>query len=131
MILVLALPAAALAQDGGAVADPGNGAVADPGNVATKEKLATNEKPARRRAGKRRRPGGARLRRATLLTSFELRRKRLFLFGRSARVNFTLSGRRVSRVRLHVLDADDRSRLETIDLGEQTAGSHSIAFTGL
>jgi murein DD-endopeptidase MepM/ murein hydrolase activator NlpD len=123
VILALALPAAALAEDGGAVADPGN--------VATTEDPATKENPARKRTGKRRRTGGARLRRITLLTSFELRRKRLFLFGRSARVNFTLSGRRASRVRLHVLNADDRSRLETIDLGEQTAGSHSIAFTGL
>jgi murein DD-endopeptidase MepM/ murein hydrolase activator NlpD len=116
-ILALALPASALAEDGGAVADP--------------DSVATKEKPVKKRPGKRRRTGGARLRRTTLLTSFELRRKRLFLFGRSARVNFTLSGRRASRVRLHVLDADDRSRLETIDLGEQTAGSHSIAFTGL
>lgn len=75
--------------------------------------------------------GGARQRRATLLTSFELRRKRLFLLGRSARVAFTLSGSRAVRVRLHVLNASDRSRLATIDLGERGAGSHSVPFTGL
>ena len=51
--------------------------------------------------------------------------------GRSARVKFTLRGRPVAKVRLHVLNASDRSRLGTIDLGERAAGSHSVAFTGL
>jgi len=60
----------------------------------------------------------------TLLTDFELRRKRLFLLGRSARLEFTLSGRRAARVRLHVLNASDRERLETINLGVREPGSH-------
>jgi murein DD-endopeptidase MepM/ murein hydrolase activator NlpD len=115
-ILALALATPALAGEGGGATAPGA--------------AAKKEKPARTRAG-RPESGGARLRRATLLTSFELRRKRLFYLGRSARVNFTLTGRRVSKVRLHLLDASDRTRLETIDLGERAAGSYSVAFTGL
>jgi murein DD-endopeptidase MepM/ murein hydrolase activator NlpD len=46
-------------------------------------------------------------------------------------VRFTLSGRRPAKVRLHVLNAADRSRVETINLGERTAGSYSVPFTGL
>ena len=75
--------------------------------------------------------GGARPVRATLLTSFSIRRRRLFLYGRAARVEFKLSGRRAPSVRLHVLRADDRSRFATIDLGQRTAGRHSVPFTGL
>jgi murein DD-endopeptidase MepM/ murein hydrolase activator NlpD len=75
--------------------------------------------------------GGARPRRATLLTSFVLRRRRLFLYGRTARVEFTLRGRQVASVRLHVLQAEDRSRVATIDLGPRSAGRHSVPFTGL
>ncbi|MGH2804170.1 MAG: M23 family metallopeptidase, partial [Thermoleophilaceae bacterium] len=59
------------------------------------------------------------------------RRKRLFLYGRSARILFTLSGRRAVRVRLHVLSASDRSRMATLDLGERGPGDHSVRFTGL
>jgi murein DD-endopeptidase MepM/ murein hydrolase activator NlpD len=84
----------------------------------------------------RTKPGGATrgrrpARRGTLLTSFLVRRKRLYLHGRPARVRFALSGRRAVHVRLHVLSAADRSRVATIDLGERGAGEHSAAFTGL
>lgn len=117
-LFALACATPALAGDGGALAPP--------------DKASKLQQPVKKeRAKKPAAPGGARQRRATLLTSFELRRKRLFLMGRSARVQFTLSGRPVAKVRLHVLNASDRTKLATIDLGERAAGSHSVAFTGL
>ena len=81
--------------------------------------------------GKKGASGGARPVRRTLLTSFALKRANLYLYGRAARVNFTLSGRPVAKVRLHVLNATDRTRVATLDLGERAAGSHSVPFTGL
>jgi murein DD-endopeptidase MepM/ murein hydrolase activator NlpD len=119
-ILALALATPALGADGGGVAAPDKPV----------EKQTRQTTP-KKRAGRSDSAGSARPRRMTLLTSFELRRKRLFFLGRSARVDFTLSGRRAADVRLHVLNASDRSRLETIDLGEREAGSHSVSFTGL
>jgi murein DD-endopeptidase MepM/ murein hydrolase activator NlpD len=116
-ILALALATPAFGADGGGVAAP--------------DKPTQTRKGAKQRPGKSGSGGGARLRRTTLLTSFELHRKRLFFLGRSARVEFTLTGRRAAKVRLHVLTARDRSRLATIDLGEREAGSHSVSFTGL
>ena len=99
--------------------------------MAAPEKASETERPVKKRASRFGPSGRARARRVTLLTSFELHRKRLFLLGRSARVEFALSGRRAAKVRLHVLDAGDRSRLATIDLGERDAGTHSVPFTGL
>ena len=116
-VLALALPTPALAGDGGGAAAPD----------ATSEK----RRPVDKRATGSAPSGGARPRRGTLLTAFGLRRKRLFFLGRAARVEFTLSGRRAAKVRLHVLNASDRSRLATIDLGEREAGRHLVAFTGL
>ena len=117
-LFALALAPPAFAGDGGALAPP---------DQASEQQQPVKKKRAKKRAA----PGRARQRRATLLTSFELRRKRLFLLGRAARVEFALSGRPVAKVRLHVLNASDRTRLATIDLGERAAGSHSVAFTGL
>jgi murein DD-endopeptidase MepM/ murein hydrolase activator NlpD len=117
-LFALALAPPAFAGDGGALAPP---------DQASEQQQPVKKKRAKKRAA----PGRARQRRATLLTSFELRRKRLFLLGRAARVRFTLSGRPVAKVRLHVLNASDRTRLATIDLGERAAGTHSVAFTGL
>lgn len=89
---------------------------------------AVPETKPRNPARRKRRPG--RRRGATLLTSFELLRAHLYLDGRAARVNFTLTGRRRVPVRLHVLRAADRERVATIDLGMLGAGAHSIPFTG-
>jgi murein DD-endopeptidase MepM/ murein hydrolase activator NlpD len=69
--------------------------------------------------------------RGTLLTAFEVRRPHLFLYGQSARVELTLSGRAAVPVRLHVERAVDRARVATIELGELGAGEHSVPFTGL
>ena len=103
----------------------------DGGGVTAPDKSSDERRPAQERSPKTGSSGGARRKQATILTSFELRRKRLFLMGRSARVVFTLTGRRVAKVRLHVLNAADRTRLATVDLGERAAGSHSVSFTGL
>jgi murein DD-endopeptidase MepM/ murein hydrolase activator NlpD len=105
LAILAALPATAGA-DGGAVA-PSSGA--SPGSGATA-------------------PGKAG---ATLLTSFELRRKRVYLHGRPARIRFTLSGRRAVHVRLRVLSAADRSHVASVDLGERSPGDHTATFTGL
>jgi murein DD-endopeptidase MepM/ murein hydrolase activator NlpD len=127
-----ALPSAASAQGGGAAAPSGGGSQAGggsfgapvpggarPGGVAQPARPGA-ERPARRSA-----------RRGTLLTSFELRRKHVYLNGRPARIRFTLSGRRAVHVRLRVLNAADRAAVATIDLGERAPGEHTATFTGL
>ena len=140
--LLAALPASASAQGGGAAAPakstseagggafgtqvPG-GATPDAGAKTSLEVTPEDAgagRPARRvRRGARR--GG------TLLTSFEVRRKHLYLHGRPVRIRFTLSGRRAVHARLRVLSAADRSPVATIDLGERAPGEHTATFTGL
>jgi hypothetical protein len=129
--VVVAIPAPASAGGGG-IAAPGEASPESP-PAATGERAPSGERTrARRRAGTRARgpSGGARPARRTLLTSFEVRRTRLFLYGRSARILFTLSGRRAAKIRLHVLNAADGARVASMDLGERAAGRHSVAFTG-
>jgi murein DD-endopeptidase MepM/ murein hydrolase activator NlpD len=109
-----ALPAAASAQGGGATA-PRTTSQAGGGPVGA-------EVPDRER--RTRRSG-------TLLTSFELRRRHVYLHGRAARIRFTLSGRRTVIVRLRVLNTADRSPVATIDLGEHPPGEHTASFTGM
>ena len=72
-----------------------------------------------------------RRRAGTLVTSFEVRRKHIYLHGRPARIRFTLAGRRAVQARLRVLSAADRSPVTTIDLGERAPGPHTATFTGL
>jgi murein DD-endopeptidase MepM/ murein hydrolase activator NlpD len=137
-VLLGALPATAEAGKGGAEA-PSGGAVAPSGPAGRSETGggsfgavapggakpgdAGDDRPARR-------PRRA-SRRGTLLTSFSVSRRRIFLNGRPARLRFTLSGRGAVDLRLRVLSAADRSRVATVDLGERTAGEHSAAFSGL
>jgi murein DD-endopeptidase MepM/ murein hydrolase activator NlpD len=116
-LAVGALPGPALAGDGGGVAPPDDASGKTGGGRFGQK---SGDWP-RARAPRR----GARL------TSFVLRRKHLYLHGRSARLDFTLAGRRPVQVRLHVLSASDRSRVATVDLGERAAGEHSARFTGL
>jgi murein DD-endopeptidase MepM/ murein hydrolase activator NlpD len=120
--LSAALPSAALAQGGGAAAPapttiPGAGGGSFGAQVPAKK---TPNRPARRK-----RRGG------TLLTSFVVSRKHLYLHGRPARVRFTLSGRRAVHVWLRVLNTADRSTVTTIDLGERAPGAHTATLTGL
>jgi murein DD-endopeptidase MepM/ murein hydrolase activator NlpD len=119
-------PAPAVAGGGGGVAAPdeppsraGGGTY---GAHVPGDRKADRPGRSRRRAARRR---------GALLTSFRLRRRHLFLHGRPARLLFTLEGRRPVRVRLRVLSATDRSRVATLDLGERSAGDHSVPFTGL
>ncbi len=83
------------------------------------------------RTARRRAPAHRKRRGGTLLTSFELRRKHVYLNGRPARIRFTLSGRRAVHVHLRVLNTADRSAVATIDLGERAPGDHTATFTGL
>jgi hypothetical protein len=122
--LAAAAPASAAVPGGGAAAPDKAPTRAGGGsygvNVPGQAKPTRPTRPTRRAQTKGR----------TLLTSFALRRKHVYLHGRPARVLFTLSGRAV-HVRLHVLSAADGSRVATLDLGERAAGEHSVAFTGL
>jgi hypothetical protein len=117
LLLVLAaaaVPAPAAAQGGGGAAAP-DGAPTKAGGGQFGHRV-----PAEKR-----RPRGL------LLTAFQLRRTHLYLYGRSARVDFTLSGRRAAPVRLYVLRAADRERVSTIDLGALGRGEHTVRLTGL
>jgi murein DD-endopeptidase MepM/ murein hydrolase activator NlpD len=133
--MLAALPSVASAQGGGTAApskprpEAGGGAFApDAAKRGAQAKPDAGAGPgdagANRRARRKRRGG-------TLLTSFELRRKRVYLHGRPARIRFILSGRRAVHVRLRVLNTADRSPVATIDLGERAPGEHTAAFTGL
>jgi murein DD-endopeptidase MepM/ murein hydrolase activator NlpD len=124
-LAVAVFPAPAAAGGGGAAAP--DEAPSRAGGGSYGDHVPGEAKPRKPTGGKRRRArrGG------TLLTSFVLRRKHLYLHGRPARIRFTLSGPRAVHVRLHVLSATDRSRVATLDLGERSAGEHSAAFTGL
>jgi murein DD-endopeptidase MepM/ murein hydrolase activator NlpD len=119
-LAALALPAPVLAQGGGAVAAPDDA----PSKAGGGRYGDQTPEPGRERKRRARRRG-------TLLTSFELRRKRLFLYGRPARLRFTLAGRRRVAMRLHVRNASDRTLVSTLDLGVRGAGEHSIPFNGL
>jgi murein DD-endopeptidase MepM/ murein hydrolase activator NlpD len=132
-LLVCATALAAAALPTPALAGPGGGTAApDEPTAETGGGTYGVRVPAEPKAGRPGRPRRrAARRRGMLLTSFRLRRRHLFLHGRPARLLFTLEGRRAVRVRLRVLSAADRSRVATLDLGERTAGEHSVAFTGL
>lgn len=146
MVLVLAAPASgtAMASGGGGVAAPPGGG-SSPGGGSTYGEVAPPEKPAREpearrparperpRRKQRRRPARRRERGAGLvLASFELRRPRLFLYGRAARVDFRIQGRAPSAlVRLAVLRASDRAVVKVIGLGRRATGvSHAVGLTG-
>jgi murein DD-endopeptidase MepM/ murein hydrolase activator NlpD len=125
--LLAALPAPATADDdgGGAAAPTKTHSKAGGGTFgAHAPEQAATDRPLRRT----RRPAS---RGGTLLTSFEVGRKHVYLHGRPARIRFTLSGRRAVHVRLRVLNAADRSRVATVDLGERAPGEHTATFTGL
>jgi murein DD-endopeptidase MepM/ murein hydrolase activator NlpD len=139
VLLRRALPAAALvaalATAAPVDASPGGGTSVPSGNGGSRYgELPHGETPAapraeRRRAKPRRR---ARRRRGLVLSSFQIGRPRLFLYGPPARVSFRIDGRaRRVRVRLSVLRADDHAVVARLGLGEQpTRVTHSLPFTG-
>jgi Peptidase family M23 len=117
------LPAAASAAEGGGAAPldrptrsggAGGGAQAVPGERGPEQ---PRRRPSRRRSG------------GPLLTSFELQRTRLFLYGRAARVSLAIAGGPV-HARLVLLAAADGTRVATIDLGEMEPGEHALPLTG-
>jgi murein DD-endopeptidase MepM/ murein hydrolase activator NlpD len=116
VVAAVALPTAAYAGGGGAAA-PADGPTKAGGETFGNVPSGKPKRPTRRRR--------------TVLTSFRLRRAHLFLYGRPARIDFTLAGRRAVAVRLHVVRLPDRVRVATIELGELGAGAHSARFTGL
>jgi murein DD-endopeptidase MepM/ murein hydrolase activator NlpD len=124
VILLAVLPSAASAQGGGAAAPAKSTSEAGGGAFEVTPDDAGADRPARRVRRPARRAG-------TLLTSFEVMRKHLYLHGRPARIRFTLSGPRAVPVRLRVLSTADGSRIATIDLGERAPGEHTATFTGL
>lgn len=79
-------------------------------------------------------PGHRRLARrlsSPVLTSFGLRRPKLFLYGRPAHVIFRITGRAPVRVRLELLPPEGTRPVQTISLGEQRPGvTHSFMLTG-
>jgi murein DD-endopeptidase MepM/ murein hydrolase activator NlpD len=139
--LLAALPSAASAQGGGAAAPSGGGSQQGGGGGSQQDGRGGSQAggvsfgapvPGKEAGTKAtRRPARRKRRGATLLTSFELPRKHVYLHGRPARIRFTLSGRRAVHVRLRVLRAVDRAPVATIDLGERAPGEHTAAFTGL
>jgi murein DD-endopeptidase MepM/ murein hydrolase activator NlpD len=73
----------------------------------------------------------ARLRSAPVLTSFSLRRPKLFLYGHAARVTIRVRGRAPVRVRLELLPPESRRPVKTISLGELRPGrARSFELTG-
>jgi murein DD-endopeptidase MepM/ murein hydrolase activator NlpD len=67
-----------------------------------------------------------------LLTTFGVASSRVYIYGRAARVTFQVDDRSESvSVRLVVADADTGETVSTIDLGAQATGTpHSYRFTG-
>jgi murein DD-endopeptidase MepM/ murein hydrolase activator NlpD len=66
-----------------------------------------------------------------VLTSFELERPRLFLYGHAARIRFRIRGRSPVRVRLVLRRAGGRGSVRTISLGRVPTGvTHSVPLTG-
>ena len=139
VVVAAALPSApAWAQGGGggAAVPPGTSTPAPssqpalpaaggttPGQVTPKQKPA-----ARKRSATRKRPARPR---GPQLSSFSLRRSRLFLFGRPARVSFRLKGRGDVLVRLRLIRKGQRRALRTISLGWRATGrAHSVLLTG-
>jgi murein DD-endopeptidase MepM/ murein hydrolase activator NlpD len=118
------LPATAIAQEGGGAAAP-TGPVVDGGGTSVGGAVRPRTTEKRRTSARKRRPSGPRL------DLFELKRKRLFLYGHSARIAFRIRSRRPLALKLCVLRAEDRAVVATIDLGERAPGVvHSLPFRG-
>jgi murein DD-endopeptidase MepM/ murein hydrolase activator NlpD len=114
-------PALAAGGDGGASA-PAAGAPSPAAGGGTAGGTSPRSRRHRRQARRNRAP---------LLTSFALRRPKLFLYGHSARVSFRLRGRSPVRVRLEFLPPEGRRPLRTLSLGELAPGrSHELMLTG-
>jgi hypothetical protein len=116
------LPTVAWADGGGATSPT----VA--GGGATYTRPLRNQSPRTRHHRRR-----ARRSRGPLLTEFALKRPRLFLYGRPARVTFRIKSRyRSVFVRLRLVRPGQRQAISTISLGQRPTRVHqSVTLTGL
>jgi murein DD-endopeptidase MepM/ murein hydrolase activator NlpD len=122
--LAATVPSAPASADGGGAAPPAGGAPAPPAESGGTRPGQTVP----RRQGPRRRGRRAR---GPVLTSFELQRSRLFLYGHSARAAFRMRGRSPVRVRLELRRPGRPSPVRTIALGRLATGvTHSVRLTG-
>ena len=122
--LAAAVPSPAASADGGGAAPPSGGGPAPPSEGGGTR---PGEAVPRRTAPRRR----ARRARGPVLTSFELRRPRLFLYGHSARVSFRIRARSAVRVRLVFRRPGSRAAVQTISLGRLAPRvTHSVPLTG-
>jgi murein DD-endopeptidase MepM/ murein hydrolase activator NlpD len=116
--LAAAVPSPPAWADGGGAAPTGGSGGTRPGHAAPRGQGRRGRNPARRARG-------------PVLTSFELRRSRLFLYGHSARVSFRIRGRSPVRVRLELRRPGSRALVQTISLGRLATGvTHSARLTG-
>jgi murein DD-endopeptidase MepM/ murein hydrolase activator NlpD len=124
--LAMAVPAPATASDSGGAPTPlSGGGGSSYGEVVPQGEAAP---AAPRRTHRRRRTRS----RGPLLTLFRLIRPKLFLYGRSARVDYRIQGRaRRVHVRLLVRRPGVHEPVSTIELGDQsTNATHSARLTG-
>lgn len=131
-VVLPSTPAWAQGDGGGAVVPPSAQTPTAPpatsptaGGTAPGQVTPTKKRRTRRPVRRKARPRGA------VLSSFALRRSRLFLFGHPARVSFRLAGRGPVLVRLRLIREGQRRALRTISLGWRSTGrTHSVALTG-
>ncbi|MFN2616622.1 MAG: M23 family metallopeptidase [Thermoleophilaceae bacterium] len=108
------LPVAASADGGGATSPTAGGGAMYAQPVSEQPAQTPRHRRRHRRKSRRRGP---------LLTQFRLARSRLFLYGRPARVTFTIKSRyRTVLVRLRVVRPGQRRALSVISLGQRPTG---------
>lgn len=133
-----ATPAAAAATNGGAQSPAyggaGYGELEQPQQQVDREPALSVEKPKPEQKSKRKKTRSPKAKRSggPLLTSFGVRRSRLYLYGRAAKVSFQINGRTPTvNVRLVVSSATGGDAVRRIELGEQATGvPHIYRLTG-
>ena len=133
VLSLLVAPSAAYAGDGGAEVPAYGGAgygeleqptqTVDRDPVLAERKPKPKPKPTPKATGSGGNP---------LLANFGVSASRIYLYGRSARVNFQIDdGADTVSVKLVVISATTRKRVRTIDLGAQSTGvAHTYRFSG-
>jgi murein DD-endopeptidase MepM/ murein hydrolase activator NlpD len=124
--LAAAVPSQPAWADGGGAAPPSGSGGTRPGDAVPRREAPRREAP--RREAPRREDRRAR---GPVLTSFELHRSRLFLYGHSARVSFRIRARSAVRVRLELRRPGARVPVQKISLGRLAPRvTHSVPLTG-
>jgi murein DD-endopeptidase MepM/ murein hydrolase activator NlpD len=129
-VLAAAVPSAPAWADGGGAAPPSRGGAAPPSESGgTRPGDAVPRREAPRGRARRRAAGRAR---GPVLTSFSLRRPRLFLYGHPAQVSFRIRGRSPVEVRLELRRPPARVAAWRVPLGRLATGvTHTVPLTGL